>query len=200
MNSPYRSRRVRSTAFVALLAAGVGVPFVLHMLSDPSDATAQDEGGAEKAAPTSSGKAAKADRAKLEKEFSELLTNATFIGKWRLVQNGKIGEERSEKYTLGSVRKLEGQDKWVIEARIEYGDKDFKVPVKVDVKWAGDTPVIQVTDWGVPLLGVGPYTARVMVYKGMYTGTWFGKNVGGLMSGEIVSAQKSEKAKEPAAQ
>jgi hypothetical protein len=38
------------------------------------------------------------------------------------------------------------------------------------VKWAGDTPVISVTDVGVP--GLGTYTARVVVYGDQYAGIW----------------------------
>ena len=111
-------------------------------------------------------------------------------GKFRLVRKGEIGPESTERYTLGAVKKLSG-DRWLIEARIQYGEKDFRMPVPVDVKWAGDTPVIQVTDWGIPALGIGPYTARVMIYDGLYTGAWFGKGYGGLMSGEVVPPEKS---------
>jgi hypothetical protein len=154
------------------------------------------ESSAEDKKPASDVDVKKADesaaaQAKLEKEFAEMMTNATLAGKWRLVRGDEIGPERTESYTLGEVKKLP-DGKWVIQARIQYGEKDFAVPVKVDVKWAGDTPTIQVTNWGVPLLGVGPYTARVMIYGGFYSGVWFGKDVGGLMSGRVVQAKKKE--------
>ncbi len=132
-------------------------------------------------------------RAKLEKEFAATMTNATLAGMWRLIRGDKIGPESAESYTLGEVKKL-ADGKWLIQARIQYGNKDFTVPVKVDVMWAGDTPTIQVTNWGVPALGVGPYTARVMVYGGFYSGVWFGKDVGGLMSGRVVEAASKEPA------
>jgi hypothetical protein len=147
-------------------------------------------GGAPSAADTSSAQPARAHdsppaaREELEKRFAEALSGATLAGKWRLVKDGEIGEERAECYSLGKVEKLDG-DRWMIEARIQYGERDFSVPVAVKVLWAGDTPVISVTDWGVPALGIGPYTARVMVYNGLYTGTWFGKGYGGLMSGRV---------------
>ena len=154
------------------------------------------ESSAEDGKPTGDVDAKKADesaaeQAKLETEFAELMTNATLAGKWRLVRGEEIGPESTESYTLGEVKKLP-DGKWVIQARIQYAEKDFAVPVKVDVKWAGDTPTIQVTNWGVPALGVGPYTARVMVYNGFYSGVWFGKNVGGLMSGRVVKTAKKE--------
>ncbi len=121
------------------------------------------------------------DRAELEKKLQETLTNVTLVGSWRLVKDGKLGEEHRERYTISSVTRL--GEIWLITARIQYGDRDVTVPVPVRIEWAGDTPIISVTDAGIP--GVGTYTARVMIYRGLYSGTWFGKGYGGLMSGTI---------------
>ena len=52
------------------------------------------------------------------------------------------------------------------------------------MKWAGDTPVITLTDQALP--GMGTYTARVVVYRGQYAGTWSGRNGGGKVFGRIV--------------
>jgi hypothetical protein len=136
----------------------------------------------------------------LERKFQETLSNATLAGKWRLVADGKLGEEREETYTLGAVRKLSG-DLWVIQARIQYADKDVTLPVPVRVVWAGDTPVISITDAGLP--GLGKYTARVMVYNGLYTGTWFAPDHGGFLTGRVVKesgAGKGSRAVEGASQ
>ena len=116
----------------------------------------------------------------LEKNFQKALTNVVLSGKWRLVEDGKLGGERDEKYTISSARKV-GPDRWIIESRIEYGEKDVTLPVPVNVYWAGDTPVISVTQMIIPFLGT--YTARVMVYGGLYTGTWSGPGHGGFLSG-----------------
>jgi len=128
-----------------------------------------------------------ARRAELEKKFQESMNQATLVGKWRLVTGDQLGEERGEKYTLGAVRKVDG-DAWVIEARIEYGDKNVAIPVPVKVYWAGDTPVISVTDLWLP--GLGKYTARVLVYNDYYAGSWFAPDHGGLMNGKIVRAKE----------
>ena len=48
------------------------------------------------------------DRAQLEEAFRKTLTNATLAGRWRLVEDGKLGEEREEKYTVQSATKLFG--------------------------------------------------------------------------------------------
>jgi len=126
----------------------------------------------------------------LEKKFVETLSGSTLSGRWRLVHDGKLGEEKEEKYTIGSVSKW-GGDTWVINARVQFGDKDATLPVPVKVFWAGDTPVISVTNAGLP--GLGTYTARVMIYEGLYTGTWFGPGHGGFLTGKIEKAEKPEK-------
>ena len=77
---------------------------------------------------------------------------------------------------------MEG-DKWIIQARIQYADKDITIPIMVRVVWAGDTPVITLDEMTLPFLGT--YSARVMIYRDFYSGTWFGGCYGGVMSGQI---------------
>jgi hypothetical protein len=128
-------------------------------------------------------------QAELEKKFQEQLTNCEFIGRWSLVEGDKLGQEKEERYTIQGARKA-GNELWIIQARIQYGDKDVTIPVPVQVKWAGDTPVITLTDAAIPNLGT--YSARVVVYDGKYAGTWSGGNHGGLLHGII---RKKETAK-----
>ena len=72
---------------------------------------------------------------------------------------------------------------WRFESRIRYGDNDVTVPIVLAVAWAGNTPVIGVTDLNVP--GLGTYTARVLFFRDKYAGTWSGKNYGGHLFGRI---------------
>jgi hypothetical protein len=44
--------------------------------------------------------------------------------------------------------------------------------------------VITLTDFAIP--GVGTWTARVLLYRDQYAGTWSGKRGGGQMFGKIV--------------
>lgn len=161
--------------FLILLILGLG-------------ATAQekpDAGDTAKKAPepeASTESVPRAELEKLEKRFRETLTGATLAGRWRLVKGGELGEEREEKYSISAATKV-GGDVWLITARIQYAGKDVTLPVPVKVLWAGDTPIVTVTDAGIP--GLGTYTARVMFYRDLYTGTWFGPGHGGLMSGSI---------------
>ena len=121
-------------------------------------------------------------RAELEQKFAATLRGAVLSGKWRLLQDGKIGDERPEEYRIESAEKVEG-DTWKITARVRYAEHDLRAPLHVKVHWAGDTPIISVTD--LKFFGFGPYTARVMVYRDLYSGTWFGPGHGGLMQGKV---------------
>ena len=118
--------------------------------------------------------------AALEKQFQESLTGATLIG-YHSTGQGK--ELREEKYAIEKISKLSG-DLWLFQARIQYGSRDVTLPMPLPVKWAGDTPVVTLTDWSIP--GLGTYTARVLFYRDQYAGTWSDKNVGGQLFGRIV--------------
>lgn len=128
----------------------------------------------------------------LEKQFAETMSGATLIGNFTVV--GLNGDKplKEDRYTLGKVSKLKN-DLWSFEARIQYGDHDVKLPLALPVKWAGDTPVISVTDVAFP--GLGTYSARVLVYRGWYAGTWHGDTHGGQMYGRITKEKDDAGAK-----
>lgn len=145
-------------------------------------------------------KADKPTRAELEKRFQDMLTGAVLKGTWQMTRGkgleGKapLSEPKPDKYTIDSARKI-GGDRWVIIARIEYADKNVKVPIPVRVVWAEDTAIITLDEFAVPMIGT--YSARVMIYRNFYAGTWFGSDYGGVLSGQIVR-QSDEEAAEPA--
>lgn len=89
---------------------------------------------------------------------------------------------RQERYEIEKVVKRAG-DIWTFHARIQFGDNDVTVPVPVRLDWAGDTPMVSVTDLGIP--GLGSYTARVVFYRDSYAGMWWGATHGGNMFGTI---------------
>ncbi len=78
-------------------------------------------------------------------------------------------------------------DVWMFQARMNLGGHDIPVPIPVAIKWAGDTPVITLTDLSIP--GMGSYTARVVLYRNRYAGTWSGKDHGGELFGSIVHSK-----------
>ena len=126
-------------------------------------------------------RAASADAAALEKEFQESLTGATLVGNFTMGNDGRL---REEKYIIEKVSKVSGET-WLFQARVHYRSRDVTVPMPLTVKWAGDTPMITLTDLSIPGLG-GPYTARVLFYRGQYAGTWSARDHGGHLFGRIV--------------
>lgn len=115
-----------------------------------------------------------------ERDFQESMTGVVLEGHYTL--NGREGV-REERYEIQEVTKMAG-DYWLIHARIQYGSRDVSVPVPVKILWAGDTPVVSLTDAEIP--GVGTFTARVLFYGGQYVGTWSSGDHGGQQFGRIV--------------
>jgi hypothetical protein len=130
--------------------------------------------------------AADSGRAELEKQFEETLRSAVLKGRWCMIANGQLGEERDEQYTIQQVKKL-GGDLWLFLARIKYGQRDLVIPLTLPVKWAGDTPVITLTKMTLP--GLGTYSARVVIHEKTYAGTWSADDHGGLLHGVIEKAE-----------
>jgi hypothetical protein len=144
----------------------------------------------EKQEPKPPAAAAAPDRAALEKQFEETLSNAVMKGSFTVTgrDDKKLSEE---KYTLGKVSKLK-DDFWLFNVRIQYGDKDATLPLPLEVKWAGDTPVITLTKMPIP--GFGTFTARVVIYENHYAGFWSGGDHGGHLFGTIEKAKPAENA------
>ena len=134
------------------------------------------------------------DRAAGEARFAELLTGATMVGKYTV--EGNDAPPKNDRYQIIKAVKADG-DNWAITSSIEY--KGFGIPVTltIPVKWAGDTPVIEVTDQKIP--GIGTFTARVLFYGDHYVGTWNGgAGHGGTMWGKIEHEPASRPATQPA--
>jgi hypothetical protein len=121
-----------------------------------------------------------------EKAFQESMVNVKLVGHYTV---GDSTELQEDSYVIERVSKIK-EDTWKIEARIQYNKKDMKVAMNLPVKFAGDTPVISLTNFVVP--GFGTFTARVVLYNGTYAGTWSGAGGrgaaphGGTMFGKIV--------------
>ena len=128
--------------------------------------------------------AAVPSREELEKDFADQLGGATLVGHYTV---GKNTSGKEERYEISEVSKAKG-DVWLFKSRIVYGQHDITVPMYLEVKWAGDTPVITLTDLEIP--GLGTYTARVLIYRGQYAGTWSGGDHGGQLFGRIEKNDK----------
>lgn len=130
-------------------------------------------------------------RAKLEKQFTELLDGATLVGHFTVTGRETL-EPKEERYTIESVEKLPG-GRWLFRSRIRYGDHDVTVPLPLPVEWAGDTPVIVVDNVQVPTLGT--FNARVMFFDRHYAGYWSGGDHGGHLFG-VVERESDDEATE----
>ena len=134
-------------------------------------------------------KPAEPTREELEKQFTEMLTGAQLMGVFTTTGQESEKAPLPDKYTIDRVKKLKN-DFWLFEARIQYNNNDVKVPLPLEVKWAGDTPVITLTKILVP--GLGTFTARVLFYNNEYAGTWSAGDHGGHMYGKVVKAPSAD--------
>ena len=123
----------------------------------------------------------------LERQFTERMKDAALVGRFTIA--GREDRPASpDRYEISSVEKLNGND-WRFNARIQYGNVDVTLPIVVTMLWAGDTPMITMTDVTIPSLGT--FTARVFFYGDRYSGTWQHGAFGGHMFGMIEKLRKS---------
>ena len=136
------------------------------------------------ASPTLSADDAESGRSQteLEKQFEEMMQDARLSGKFTIWGPDGESAPQQDLYMVSDLSKAEG-DRWIFTTRMSYGDREVAIPVPCDVKWAGETPVITLTNQEIPNLGT--FTARVMIYEGFYAGTWQHGPVGGHMWGRI---------------
>jgi hypothetical protein len=130
------------------------------------------------------------ERARLEAEFAESMRNVVMEGHFTVTGRGDDAKLRPERYEIEKAVHLAG-DIWTIHARIQYGDHDYTAPVPVKLLWAGDTPVISLTDVSLPGAN-GAFTARVVIFRDHYSGMWWHGETGGNQFGRIVRAPKQE--------
>ena len=118
----------------------------------------------------------------LEREFVEEMRNVVLVGHFTV--EGLEGRDGlPERYEISRVTKLEG-NRWRFNARVTYASVDVTLPIVVPIVWAGDTPMVTITDFSIPGLG-DEFGARVVFYDDRYAGTWDHGEYGGLMYGSI---------------
>lgn len=121
----------------------------------------------------------------LERQFAERMSGSALVGSFT-VDGGSNRERRAaspDRYDLSKVEKV-GDGLWRFSVRMRHSDVDVTLPVTVPLRWVGDTPVVMLTDYGIPSLGT--FTARVFFYDGRYAGTWqHGQQTGGQLFGRI---------------
>jgi len=118
-----------------------------------------------------------------EAAFTAAMRKTVLVGSFTV--DGKASDEplKPERYEIESVTKASG-NLWIFTARIKYGKLDTKLPITVPVEWAGDTPMVSLTNASIPGLGE-EFSARVIFHDDRYAGTWQHGKVGGHMFGRI---------------
>lgn len=129
------------------------------------------------------------DQESLFTRFEETLSGVKLVGRFTILGKDD-GPLPKEEYTINSVTKLPDGDYWLFKARIKYGANDVTVPLPLEVKWAGDTPIITLTDFTIP--GMGTFSSRVVIDNKKYAGTWSHGKAGGHLFGVIEKASSDE--------
>jgi hypothetical protein len=129
-----------------------------------------------------------------KKRFAELkktLNNVKLVGNFTVVGEAADKGLTREEYTIKKVEKQKEGDYWRIHARIKYGGQDVELPLDLEIKWAGNTPVITLDKVTIPFLGT--FDARVVIINGKYAGTWSHGKVGGHLFGTIEKIEEEKK-------
>jgi hypothetical protein len=116
-----------------------------------------------------------------ERQFTERMAGSSLVGSFTIAGR-EDRPARPERYDISSVEKV-GDDLWRFNARMRYGDVDTTLPFVVPMRFAGDTPMISMTDQTIPALGT--FSVRVFFYGDRYSGTWQHGTFGGHMFGRI---------------
>lgn len=124
------------------------------------------------------------DRETLIQEFEQSMSGASLVGYFTINGTEQQKGLKEETYHLKSVKKLKHGDFWQFEW--QYGKEGKTLSLPLEIKWAGDTPVITLTNVLVP--GMGKFTARVLFYNDEYAGTWSAADHGGRIFGKVVPA------------
>ena len=121
-------------------------------------------------------------------KLAAAISGTKWTGKFTVHQNDK--EPRAESYEIQKAE-YQGDNKWLLMARIAYGERDITVPIPVEILWAGRTPVITIDALTIPPLGT--FDARVLIRCGSYAGTWTHGKKGGHLYGRYEKMETQTK-------
>jgi len=123
-----------------------------------------------------------ADQKQIDK-LQRYLTGTRWTGQFT-VTGKELNDLTPEYYEITKAVKTPDEDYWMLSVRIKYGEHDSTLDLPpIQIKWAGETPVITVDQVTIP--GFGTFDARVVIRKNKYAGTWSHDAVGGHLFGSI---------------
>ena len=127
------------------------------------------------------------DKNRINQEIQHFLTEITFRGHFTTDKKGSEEEPpKQDEYTITSATHV-GGDYWLLTSRIQYRDIDVTLPVPVIIRWASTTPLIMLEE--VTLPGMGTFSARVLIYRNRYAGTWQHDDIGGHLFGTLSKSE-----------
>jgi hypothetical protein len=115
----------------------------------------------------------------LERQFAERMEKSVMTG-FFTVTGRENRALRPDRYEIAGVEKV-GDDRWRFNATI--GERKVTLPVTVTMRFLDDTPMIMLTDFSIPSMGI--FSVRLLFYGDRYAGTWQHGQVGGHMFGRI---------------
>jgi len=123
------------------------------------------------------------EQANREKKFAEALSGTVLVGTFSIDGVKGMKSPLPERYELKSVEKTK-DGLWTFTARVSFLTKDITLPITVPVVWAGDTPMVSLSNSTLPDFG-DQLSAKVIFDEGRYAGTWQHGKFGGHMWGRI---------------
>jgi len=122
-------------------------------------------------------------------QLKETLNGVALVGKFTILGKDDNGT-KPERYEIKNVRKLDDGDLWLFNARIKYGKNDKTIPLPLEVKWVGNTPVIALDNLTIP--GMGTFSSYVVIDGDKYAGTWTHGKASGHLFGQIEKLEAKE--------
>ncbi len=130
------------------------------------------------------------ERIRLEKEFASKLLDVVLVGRYSITNAEGEKTSKPDRYEIVKVTKVKN-DYWVFYYR---RSPDLVLPIPLKVLWAGDTPMITMTNEAIPALGT--FSVRLLFHGNHYAGTWQHGRVGGHMWGRIEKQKQPEDTKQ----
>jgi hypothetical protein len=127
-------------------------------------------------------------QAEYEQQFVKSLKGAVLVGNFSTIKAGKESTPNKDRYKIVDLKKM-ANGYWLFT--FQYGKNPTPIPIPLPVKWAGDTPVIALTDVAIP--GLGTFSCRVLFHGKQYAGTWKHGEVVGNMWGVIARDEPKKK-------
>jgi hypothetical protein len=116
-----------------------------------------------------------------ERAFAERMRNVALVGSFT-TEGDAAPAPSAERYGIVSAEKV-GDDLWRFTADLDCCGIHGRMPIVVPLRWAGDTPMIAMTETTLP--GLGTFTVRLFFHADRYAGTWQHGERRGQMQGRI---------------